>query len=284
MVNKGKMEEYFTSASLQYRYWTEKLTHASQNHIDQYGPGNLLSIYLRKKPCRDCWESVWWLEQLSVNQSVMLQPGAIFYARMKWKKLEWANSKRKAGLPFLGFCQWPHGFNTYSSTQWRLYATAHFRKRILQSFISSIPIPRPSSWKDYTIVCITYQQILSRLQQYSSQQRFLSILLALSPELCSSLKCALSSYTHNLQAPAWRNVDLNTWSILSHLDSFFCSNMHMFCIIMYKLALVFMGKIHPVHLKGHICRHTNKKNQSINQSMSWEKKNLLKISYFCISK
>lgn len=55
------MEKYFASASLQYRdIGKEKLIHASQNHTDQYGPGNRLSIHLRKKPCRDWWASVWW--------------------------------------------------------------------------------------------------------------------------------------------------------------------------------------------------------------------------------
>lgn len=71
---------------------------------------------------------------------------------------------------------------------------------------------------------------------------------------CSSLKYALSSYTPTLQAPAQRRtVDLSARSILSHLDSLFCSNTHMFCTSYYVQAgLVFMRKIHPAHLMGPI--------------------------------
>lgn len=110
------------------------------------------------------------------------------------------------------------------------------------------------------------------------KQRPLSIRLALFPGHCSSLKYALSSYTPTLQAPARRRtVDLSARSILSHLDSLFCSNTHMFCTSYYVQAgLVFMRKIHPAHLMGPIWRHTNKQtNKKFNECLRKKKKKLL---------
>lgn len=40
------------------------------------------------------------------QSAVVLQPGAIFYSRMKWKELEGSGSKRRACLPFPSLCQW----------------------------------------------------------------------------------------------------------------------------------------------------------------------------------
>lgn len=94
-----------------------------------------------------------------------------------------------------------------------------------------------------TLFFLSYQRLLSDLQQFSSYQRPLSFPLALSQELCSSLKAALSSYT--LQPPTWRIVQLNDWSAVFWTHAAVQACIQPVPAATYEVALVFMRKIFP---------------------------------------
>lgn len=127
------------------------------------------------------------------------------YSRIKLKELERVGSERKAGLPFLGLCQWPHSFNIVHTHSDVCLQQHTFGKKFCSHLYPLYQFQGIFSLvhrKDYMIlICINFfffsfhTRGSSAIYSSVSHIRDLFLSLPLSQELCCLMKDALSSYT-----------------------------------------------------------------------------------------
>ena len=161
-----------------------------------------------------------------------------FYSRTKWKEL--------APRGKLAFPSWGSASDLVASTSVHHHRDICVQQHTLgKKFCSHLyplhwfqAILSLVHWKDYMIlVCITlvflsYQRLLGNLQQCSSHQRPLTFPLALTKELCSSMKDALLSYTRTPSASHLENCSV-VQLVSSLLDLHSCSSMYTTCTHSY---------------------------------------------------